>query len=241
MNKTIVLSTRDLTVSFETRIVIRALSFEVQAGDTFAIIGPNGAGKSVLLKALLNLLPYTGTISWAPGIKVGYVPQKIAADRQMPLRVCDLLKAKAALLKLSKNDLREVADQIALAPEIMETSIGVLSGGQFQKMLIAYALLGRPQALLFDEPTASLDELEEERVYQILEKLKKERGLTIILVSHDLSVVNRSANMVLCMSSKGTSCMGSPSQVLTQKMLETAYHGPQLYYQHGQQPPRRDP
>lgn len=230
MNTGTLLSVRNLTVRFGPRTIIRDLCFDVMAGDTFAVIGPNGSGKSVLLKALLKLLPYQGNIVWAPGARLGYVPQKVAADRQMPLLVRDLLAAKAHCLKLSPREIDDTAELVGMTPELLNAGIGILSGGQFQKALIAMALLGKPNVLLFDEPTASLDELEEERIYESLERLQKQRNLTILLVSHDLNLVHRSANLVLCLS-KGKPCIGSPDKVLTQETLEAAYSAPQ-YYRH---------
>ena len=234
------LSVRNLTVVFGKRQVLRDLSFDVPRGGTFAIIGPNGSGKTVLLKALLNLVPYQGNIQWAPGVRLGYVPQKIAADRQMPLLVRNLLEAKSHFLRLSDGDIRKVASQAGLTPELLNTGIGVISGGQFQKVLIALALLGDPGVLLFDEPTASLDELEEERIYELVEVLQKERSLTILLVSHDLSIIHRSATLVLCLS-KGKACIGTPDKVLTQEILESAYSGPLQYYRHLQNHWERQP
>ena len=93
-NMTPILSVRDLTIHFGNRTVIQHLNFTVDPGDNLAIIGPNGAGKTVLLRALLNLLPYEGVIQWAPDTKLGYVPQKIAADRHLPLHVNDLAGGK---------------------------------------------------------------------------------------------------------------------------------------------------
>ena len=231
MDKDILLSVQNLTVAFGKRLVIRDLSFDLHKGDTLAVIGPNGSGKTVLLKALLDLVPYEGKIVWAPGARLGYVPQKIAADRQMPLIVRNLLEAKAHCLKLSQGDIQEVATLVGFTPELMNAGIGILSGGQFQKALIALALLGKPNVLLFDEPTASLDELEEDRIYELMERLQKQWNLTILLVSHDLSIVHRSANLVLCLS-KSKTCIGSPDKVLTQEILEAAYSAPQQYYQH---------
>jgi zinc transport system ATP-binding protein len=125
-----------------------------------------------------------------------------------------------------------VASEVGLTAELLGTTIGVLSGGQFQKVLIAFALLGNPNVLLFDEPTASLDELtEEQRVYESLHALQKDRGLTVILVSHDLSVVYRYATKVLCLS-KVRTCIGSPREILTPQLLEELYSAPAKYYQH---------
>jgi zinc transport system ATP-binding protein len=226
-----ILSVRGLGVRFGNRSVLQNLSFDVDRGDNLAIIGPNGAGKTVLLKALLNLAPCEGEIRWSPDARLGYVPQKVAADRQMPLRVRDLLAAKAQFLKLHSKSMESVADLVGLTPDVMSAGIGAISGGQFQKALIAFALLGEPNVLLFDEPTASLDELAEERIYDLVEQLQREQHLTILLVSHDLSVVFRAANKVLCLS-KDIVCFGPPREVLTPAALEAMYSAPPKYYQH---------
>lgn len=225
------LSVSRLKIAFGSLVVIQDLSFEARVGDCLAVIGPNGSGKTVLLKALMNLIPYEGEIRWSHGARLGYVPQKIAADRQLPFQLRDLLKAKATFLKLPAAELEQVSSEVGLTRELLSTSIGHLSGGQFQKALIAFALLGQPNVLLFDEPTASLDELTEERVYELLHSLQRDKGITVILVSHDLSVVYRYSNMVLCLS-KGKPCMGPPKEILTPAMLESLYAAPPKYYRH---------
>jgi zinc transport system ATP-binding protein len=232
-----ILSVQALSIQFDNRSVIHNLSFAVDAGDNVAIIGPNGAGKTVLLKALLGLLPFRGEIRWSPGVKLGYVPQKVAADRQMPIRVHDLLAAKAHVLKLAAGSVEAVATLVGLTPEVLNASIGIISGGQFQKVLIAFALLGKPNVLLFDEPTASLDELAQEKVYELVERLQREQHLTVLMVSHDLSIVYRAANKVLCVS-KDTVCFGPPREVLTPATLEAMYAAPPKFFlhQHGQEP-----
>lgn len=226
-----ILAVENLRIAFGQHVVIDDLSFEVRAGECLAIIGPNGAGKTVLLKALLELIPHQGEIHWSPLARVGYVPQKVAADRQLPLRLGDLLASKAAVQHLPAGDISSVTAEVGLSPMIFNTSVGHLSGGQFQKALIAFALLGRPNVLLFDEPTASLDELAEEHTYDLLHKLQQEKGMTEIFVSHDLSVVYRYATMVLCLS-RGNRCMGPPKELLTPAMLEDLYGGPSKFYRH---------
>lgn len=226
-----ILSVKNLKVAFGSHVVIQDLNFELNSGDSLAVIGPNGAGKTVLLRALLHLVPYEGEIRWAENVRLGYVPQKIAADRQLPLRGRDLLEAKARFLHLAASEPDHVSLEVGLTAELLDTTIGILSGGQFQKVLIAFALLGNPNVLLFDEPTASLDELSEERVYESLHTLQKARGFSVILVSHDLSVVYRYATMVLCLS-KTKPCMGPPREILTPENLEQLYSAPPKYYQH---------
>ena len=226
-----ILSVQELSIHFDKLSVLHNLSFEVDEGDTLAIIGPNGAGKTVLLKALLGLMPHEGEIRWSPGVRLGYVPQKVAADRRMPLRVHDLLAAKADVLKLPPKSVDVVATMAGLTPEVVNSSIGTISGGQFQKVLIAFALLGKPNVLLFDEPTASLDELAQERVYELVERLQREQQLTVLLVSHDLSIVYRAANKVLCVS-KNKVCFGPPREVLTPATLEAMYSAPPKFFLH---------
>jgi len=225
------LSVENLNITLGNREIIHDLNFEVRQGDCLAIIGPNGAGKTILLKVLLQLVPHRGKIRWSHHARLGYVPQSIAADRHLPLSARDLLAAKGHLLKLPPTELESVVAELGLTSDHLRGEIGALSGGQFQKVLIAFALLGRPNVLLFDEPTASLDELTEERVYDLLYSLQKERGMTILLVSHDLSVVYRNANMVLCLS-KERPCIGPPKEVLTPAMLEELYSGPAHYHVH---------
>jgi len=125
----------------------------------------------------------------------------------------------------------QVSSELNLSPEFLSARIGTLSGGQFQKVLIAFALLGRPNVILFDEPTASLDELNQERIYELVQNLHAQRGITVILVSHDLSVVYRYASQVLCLS-KGKTCMGPPKEVMTPQMLEELYGTAPKYYRH---------
>ena len=227
-----ILSVQNLSVTLGGNEILDGVSFDLHASDALAVIGPNGSGKTVLLKTLLGLLPSSfGTITWGREAKLAYVPQKIDADRHLPINLQNLLEAKAHVLKLPKKEIAAVSRTVGLSGEILKTPIGHLSGGQFQKTLIAFALLGNPTVILFDEPTASLDELSEEHVYDLMHELQDERGITVVLVSHDLSVVSQYATKVLCLNKKAV-CFGTPEQALTPEVLQKLYMTPHKYFHH---------
>ena len=226
-----VLTVKNLTVNLSEQTIVQNLSLDLEKGTSLAVIGPNGSGKTVFLKALLGIIPYDGEIIWSKGVRLGYVPQKIEADRHLPLNLENLLLAKAEVLGLKKSEVHSIAEMVGLTQKLLKTPIGYLSGGQFQKALIAFALLGRPNVILFDEPTASLDQLTEENIYELINELHEKQGLTTLLVSHDLSVVYRYAHRVLCVS-KENICYGVPQKVLNKETLQKLYGAPHKYYHH---------
>lgn len=225
------LTVQNLSVRIEDKLIIDDLNFDLEPRERLSILGPNGAGKTVLLKALLNLIPYTGQIVWAPEVRLGYVPQKIDADIHLPLTFSDLFRAKCMTLKVSTGDLSEVSKSIGLTKELLETPVGHLSGGQFQRGLIAFALIGKPNVLLLDEPTASVDEPGEEHIYELIHRLQDEHNLASIMVSHDLSFVFRYATNVLCLNRQRV-CFGTPREALSPDVLEKLYGEPMGFYHH---------
>lgn len=225
------LTVKNLYVSIEGKAIIENPSFELAERDALSILGPNGAGKTVLLKALLNLLPYSGEISWAPGVRIGYVPQKLDADRHLPLTFANLFVAKCKTLKVSVADIKDISESVGLTKEMLDTAVGHLSGGQFQRGLIGFALIGKPNVLLLDEPTASIDEPGEEHIYELIDRLQDQYNLAAIMVSHDLSFVSRYATKVLCLN-KQSICLGTPQEALAPEVLEKLYGAPFGYYHH---------
>jgi ABC-type Mn2+/Zn2+ transport system ATPase subunit len=226
-----VITADHIKIEFDESPVLEDVSFELTEGDSMAIIGPNGAGKSVLLRALLGMIPYSGKIDWMPGVRIGYVPQKIDADRHLPITIQNLLSAKAATLKLAKSDIDIAIKNVGLDQKILTTPVGHLSGGQFQRALIAFALLGKPNVLILDEPTASIDKPGEEQMYELIHRLQDEYSMTTILVSHDLSFVYRYATKVLCINHANI-CFGTPEEALTPEVLQKLYGGPTKFYHH---------
>ncbi len=227
------LEVHDLVVRFGKTEVFHGLTFSVPEGGSLAIIGPNGSGKTVLFKALIGAVPYRGSIRWAVGTRIGYVPQKLDIERDLPISGLDFLRAKAGVSNASQDGLRRALELVNLVPEAAAQPIGTLSGGQFQRLLLAFALMGRPTSLLFDEPTAGVDEPGEEGLYVMIRRLQEEQGMTVLLISHELSLVYRYATNVLCLSRWG-SCTGPPLEILTPERLQEVYGTPMKFHLHGE-------
>ncbi len=237
-----ILKVENLGVSFDGNYVLKDLDFLVNKGDVLAIVGPNGAGKSVLFRALLGLIPHFGRMEWAPNLKISYVPQKFAIDRELPLSTEEFLQFK----KKSHSEIIDVLKSVGIGadhkndPEhhtrhikdhVLSQRLGWLSGGQLQRVLIAWSLLDNPDVLLFDEPTAGIDLGGEETIYNLLKKLHNERNFTILLISHDLNIVYKYANSVLCIN-KEMICHGIPTEVLDPQSLAKLYGGEAGFYKH---------
>jgi zinc transport system ATP-binding protein len=223
-----ILELRNVSVTLDRHPILHDVSFTIEQGESVAIIGPNGSGKTILLKAILGLVPHEGEIVWRPHTTVGYVPQKIDADRSVPLNVRNLLSSKAHIIGKGPEQIAEAIARAGLTQPVLETTIGHLSGGQFQRALIAFALLGDPDVVLFDEPTASMDEPGEEQMYALIDRLRSDLGITTVVVSHDLSFVYRHANKVLCLNRSGI-CFGPPHGVLTPELLAQLFDTPAVY------------
>jgi len=224
------LEVKDLSVRIEDKIIVENLSFELGPSDRLSILGPNGAGKTMLLKALLRLVSYSGKIVWDPSARIGYVPQKVDTDRHVPLTYRDLFNSKCRVAKLATAQIDEISQSVGLTREMLATPVGHLSGGYFQRGLIGFALIGNPNVLLLDEPTASIDEPGEENIYELIHRLQDQYQLAVITVSHDLSFVYRYATRVLCLNKRSV-CFGTPREALTPEVLAELY-GPSLSYYH---------
>lgn len=225
------LEVKDLSVTFGRDRVLRNLTFAVEAGSTLAIIGPNGAGKTVLFRALIGTVDFEGQVRWAPNTKIGYVPQKLDIERDLPLTGLEFLHAKAHVTHTPRDEVARALESVSLATEIAHRPIGTLSGGQFQRLLVAFALMGRPSVLLFDEPTAGVDQPGEESIYALFRQLQRERGFTLLLISHELNLVYRYADNVLCLSTR-LSCFGPPLEVLTTERLQMMYGAQVKFHDH---------
>jgi zinc transport system ATP-binding protein len=226
-----VLEVENLSVRLGATTILKHLSFQVARGSSLAIIGPNGAGKTVLLRTLIGAIKYTGSVRWAAGIRFGYVPQKLDLVRDVPITGVDFLHAKAALNGHSSVPSADALRSVGLSERACRQSIGSLSGGQFQRLLVAFALMGEPDVLLLDEPTAGVDETGQEQLNELVHRLQQDRALTVLMISHDLSVVSLHATSVLCIGLDRV-CFGPPRTILTPELLNEIYGAPVAFHVH---------
>ena len=191
-----ILKVSNLNIEISNQKIIENLSFGVKRGTTLAIVGPNGAGKTTLFRALLNLVPYKGKVEWNGKVKVGYVPQVLSV-RDVPISVKEFL----ALKSTSESDINNALASVGLEPDVIKVkSMSVLSGGQLRRVLIAWAIVDKPDVLLFDEPTSGVDLDSEEAIYGMLRTLTAKNRITLLLISHDLHIVREYSDYALAVN-----------------------------------------
>lgn len=200
-----------ICVRFGGAEVLHDVSLAIAPGEIVTILGPNGSGKSTLLRALLGILPVAqGRILRQAGLRVGYVPQRLAIDRTMPITVRRFLSLPVRV--------RDTAADAALARVGMAghgaDQMTALSGGQLQRVLLARALLAAPQLLMLDEPTQGLDQPGEAAFYRLIEDVRTATGAAVLMVSHDLHVVMAASDRVICLNGH-ICCEGTPRVVST--------------------------
>jgi zinc transport system ATP-binding protein len=210
-----ILKVSNLNVRFQNQIILDNISFNVKKGTTMAILGPNGAGKSVLFRTLLNLVPYNGNVEWSEKVKVGYVPQNVAVT-DMPISVKEFLSIGNRMNIENALNLVRLRDK-----SVLNKRLGVLSGGQLRRLLIAWALIDEPNILLLDEPTTGIDMDSEEPIYLMLNDIKKTQKITILLITHDIHIVQEYTDYLLALN-KCVTFFGKSEEIgkiETQKMI----------------------
>ena len=203
------ISATHITVAQGGKQILTDVSLSVQSGEIITILGPNGSGKSTLLRALLGLVPLSrGQISRAPHLRLGYVPQKLPIDRAMPLTVRRFLSLPQ---RVTDQDAAAALTRVAMTGTAQH-QMSDLSGGQFQRVMLARALLCNPQILILDEPTQGLDQQGEAAFYRLIADLRRDMGVAVLMVSHDLHVVMAASDRVICLNGH-ICCQGTPKVV----------------------------
>jgi zinc transport system ATP-binding protein len=198
-----------ICVRFGENEVLHDISLQIATGEIVTILGPNGSGKSTLLRALLGIVPVAeGRILRQAGLRIGYVPQRLLLDRTMPITVRRFLSLPTRVTDLAAT---EALNRVGIEGRGTD-QMSTLSGGQLQRVLLARALLGGPQILMLDEPTQGLDQPGEAAFYRLIEEVRHETGVAVLMISHDLHVVMAASDRVICLNGH-ICCEGTPRVV----------------------------
>lgn len=200
-----------LGVCYGSAPALTGVSLQIGAGEIVTIVGPNGSGKSTLLRSILGAVPLSeGEIVKAPGLRIGYVPQRLAIDPTLPLTVDRFLSLPIRVDAKTKVRALDRAGVGALS----QRQMAELSGGQFQRVMLARALLNDPQVLILDEATQGLDQPGSAAFYRQIEEVRNTLGCAVLMVSHELHVVMAASDRVICLNGH-VCCHGAPEQVAT--------------------------
>ena len=212
-----ILRVSNLRVEIQNQTILDDVNFKLRRGTTLAVVGPNGAGKTMLFRALLNLIPYRGRIEWSERVKLGYVPQILSVS-DVPISVKEFLSFKDGL------DMNSALNSVGLDSKgVLNKRLSVLSGGQLRRVLIAWAIIDRPDVLLFDEPTTGVDLDSEEAIYKMLDDLAKKNKITTLLISHDIHIITEYSDYVLALN-KCMSFFGESKEIV-RPSLQTVIYG----------------
>ena len=199
----------DLCIRLGAHEVLHGVSLSIESGEIVTIVGPNGSGKTSLLRAIVGAIPpASGQIRCRTGLRIGYVPQRLQIDPTLPITVARFMRLTHRLTpKECTNALKSAGVSSLLHQQMSE-----LSGGQFQRVLLARAMINRPEILLLDEATQGLDQSGLAAFYRQIETVRRETGCAVLMVSHDLHVVMSASDRVICLNGH-VCCEGTPAVV----------------------------
>ena len=191
------------------RSILHDVDLEVREGEIVTVIGPNGAGKTTLLRLLLGLLqPSGGKVTRRNGVTVGYLPQRFSIDSSLPMTVRGFLSLPK---RQPESEMRARLEEVG-APQLLDSPMQALSGGETQRVLLARALLRDPDLLVLDEPAQAVDFTGQAELYELIAETRDRRGCGVLIVSHDLHLVMASTDTVICLN-QHICCAGQPEAV----------------------------
>ncbi|WP_413789423.1 zinc ABC transporter ATP-binding protein ZnuC [Gallibacterium faecale] len=200
---------KHISVQFNNQTALQDISLSIQPRSITTIVGPNGGGKSTLLKVLLKLItPQQGSVYYAPNTKIGYVPQKIHIDATFPITVSKFLSLKP---KTSKQDIEQSLKLLSIS-HLADHTMQKLSGGEMQRVLLARAILNKPNLLVLDEPTQGVDVVGQNELYELINQMRERFDCAVLMVSHDLHLVMAKTDHVLCIN-QHLCCQGAPDSI----------------------------
>lgn len=242
MKHTTIIEVRDVSFSYDSVRVLKSITFTVEEGAYVAILGPNGGGKTTLLKILLGLLePRSGTVRvfgedvrvFQHRERISYVPQRgLKVDAQFPATVAEVVESGVVaghgvlhgIHASTRTAIRQAMQTTGIA-QLSGRLVSNLSGGEQQRVYVARALAGQPKILILDEPTAGIDVDAQAHFYKFLKQLNTNLGLTILFASHDVDVITRQADTVLCINQRLVS-HGSVDDVVHSGALQSMFKAP---------------
>ena len=200
---------QNIRVGFGGQAVLEDVQLSVKPGEIVTLIGPNGAGKTTLVRAVLGLLkPDAGSVWRTPKLRIGYMPQKLQVDASLPLSVLRFLRLVPGVDRpRALAALAEVG-----APQVLDSPLQSISGGELQRVLLARALLREPELLVLDEPVQGVDVAGQAELYRLITQLRDRHGCGVLMVSHDLHLVMSTTDQVICLN-RHVCCSGHPEQV----------------------------
>jgi zinc transport system ATP-binding protein len=217
------LEARNVTLHLDGRSILTHVSADVSAGEIVTLIGPNGSGKTTLVRVLLGVIkPDSGDVFARPGLRIGYVPQRLSIEASLPLSVGRFLK-----FGVDRGPNRQLGHRSAVlsevgAPDIMDARMHDLSGGELQRVMLARALLRDPDLLVLDEPVQGVDVNGQAEIYNLITRIRDKRGCGILMVSHDLHLVMASTDRVVCLNHH-VCCAGKPEAVTRDPAFENIF------------------
>ena len=228
----------DLSVSFGDEKVLDDVSLHMHCGELTVIIGQNGAGKSTLLRAILGQIPHEGNIEFKETktgnisnvMKIGYVPQTLNIERELPMTVYDLfatfISKYPVWLPKNRKLYAKIREQLKLfsVEDCIDKQVGKLSGGQLQRVMLSIAVTPMPDLLILDEPVSGIDENGVRDFYRLVDEMKHKHDLAVLLVSHDLELVRKYADKVVLLDNT-ILCQGTPSDVFENDSFKKIFGG----------------
>lgn len=200
---------KDINVQFAQRNILKNINLSLYSNSVLTIVGPNGGGKSTLLKVLLKLIqPSSGKVIYHNDVRIGYVPQKIHLEHSLPLTVEKFLSLKKGV---TQSEIQNVLALLSIS-HLCGNSMQKLSGGEMQRVLLARAILNKPNLLVLDEPTQGVDISGQSELYHLIHKMREQLNCAVLMVSHDLHIVMADTNEVLCIN-QHICCAGTPEIV----------------------------